>query len=385
MPSSFPRAADTFAARVNDTFIDAGHVNDLQDAVAATQGAVSAVSALQPGLRPWHAAVANRQQAPATMVVIGDSNGEGQGAGTEARRWVSLLRDRYRARYPTPGVAGGLGYVPAYYESAITQLVAVAGATATKDTRYGFGARTYQLTNTAVLTWPSATITSAVLHYTRDAFGTTAFLRVDGNQVASVSTNGTPTGNSTLATGALTRASHVVSVTCQAGGFAVEAAGVYLYDQDENAGIHVIDASHFGFTTTSFPATSLWPIATVQPQAVVFALGTNDAIVSSPATFQTNLTALVAAVAAQITGPWSAIFLAEPARNGALFGGAAWSSYVTAMRAVALATTNGVMIDMSSRMPDIAGDVLGLYADTVHLGGKGHSYQADAFVTLTGP
>lgn len=338
------------------------------------------------GLRPWFTAIANRRNAKASLMVIGDSNGEGQGANAESKRWVSLLRDGLRTRFPTPGVAGGLGYIPAYYESiGMTQSVTVTGSTATKDTRYGLGARCYQIVNTAGLMWPSTSMTSATLHYTKDVAGTDIYLKVDGVQVATVNINGTPTGNSTLATGAVTRGNHIVSVNVNNNGFDGEINGLYIYDQDENAGIHVVDASHYGYTSTSFVASNWWPVATIQPQAILFAMLTNDTLVKTPTQYHTDLVALVSAASAPVTGAYSPIFVAEPPRDATLYQNNAYSDYVAAMADVAGTTTNGVMIDLSQRMPAVHGDTLGFYSDTVHLSVMGHSYQADTLLPMLSP
>src|SRR5690606_27500199 len=43
---------------------------------------------------------------PAKVLVFGDSNSEGTGAGTFQKRWMQVLQDALRSRYPVPGVTG---------------------------------------------------------------------------------------------------------------------------------------------------------------------------------------------------------------------------------------------------------------------------------------
>jgi hypothetical protein len=68
-------------------------------------------------MRPWYAALANRDYAPANAVFFGDSITEG-GPGTSApyRRWLDLLNKRLHSQF-LPGANYGDVYKPAYYVS----------------------------------------------------------------------------------------------------------------------------------------------------------------------------------------------------------------------------------------------------------------------------
>ena len=64
-------------------------------------------------LRQWRSALADRNNHPADVVVVGDSITEGYFV-TDADRWITTLRDDLRAANPA-GVAGGEGFIPAWH------------------------------------------------------------------------------------------------------------------------------------------------------------------------------------------------------------------------------------------------------------------------------
>src|SRR5215218_5487719 len=69
-------------------------------------------------LRHWAHALADRDEAAATVLAIGDSVTEGSTVGID-QRWLSLVEHDLRARLPTARLAGGggRGLWPAFYSS----------------------------------------------------------------------------------------------------------------------------------------------------------------------------------------------------------------------------------------------------------------------------
>ena len=69
-------------------------------------------------LEPWFAALANRDNAPAKWLAIGDSITEGMGASTNINRWTQRSLTGLRNRFATTGLTGGgFGFLPSHYDS----------------------------------------------------------------------------------------------------------------------------------------------------------------------------------------------------------------------------------------------------------------------------
>lgn len=336
--------------------------------------------------RPIRAALASSGTARAKIVVMGDSNDEGQGQASDSLRWVGQLQTALRRRY---GVTGGTGYKPVYYESAITQpavtALGAAPGTLTKDIRYGLGGRTYQVAKTATVTY-TQTCTGFTVHYAKDSFAVNLVVKVDTVAQTPINCNGTAAGGFTQLYSGFTNASHVVELSCSdlSGGFIAVPSGVDFYVNDSATGIGVYDASHFGWASDNHTAEILKSVTAVAPQCVVIAVGTNDCLLYSAATYQTKLGQLLARVRAAVTGQCTVIFLMKPERADAGII-EPWANYILAARAVAATDTYATVIDLGEHMGKIASNPLTLFADQVHLNVAGGAYAgADVlFAALT--
>lgn len=333
--------------------------------------------------RPWRAALANCGAARAKLVVIGDSNDEGQGATTDTLRWVGKLQAALRTRY---AVTGGVGYRPVYYESGITQPATVAlGAapgTATKDVRYGLGGRSYQLAKTATVTY-TQTFTGFTVHYAKDSFGVNLVVKVDGAAQTPIASGGTAAGGFTQTYSGFTAASHTLELSCSdlSSGFIAVPSGVDFYNGDAATGIGVYDASHFGWTTTSHTAEHMKSVAAVAPQCVVIAVGTNDILLYNAATYQTNLAALLGRVRAAVTTPCTVVILMKPERADAGKQDT-WANYVTAARAVAATDSYATVVDLGEHMGAISGNPLSLFSDLIHFNVAGAAFAGDVMFSV---
>lgn len=179
-------------------------------------------------------------------------------------------------------------------------------------------------------------------------------------------------------------------------------AGVYIdgvieYNGDENAGIRLYEAGHYGWTSVDYETTLDTPgangnplatqIAAVQPQLVVIGLSTNDYLhFLSSAGLSTSLLALIATIRANCAVPPSIVLSPPYLTNYQTFGGHAqplepWANYLAVANAIADADTGVTVCNHSLRMPPVAGDVLALYNDNFHPKDKGHAMMAD---TLSG-
>jgi hypothetical protein len=376
------RAVDVSADNFTTTsrLIMTNALTELLDGVE--QATTSAAEALYgpAGLQPLRAALAGRLEGRTKIVVLGEDNEEGAGASPNTRRWVSRLQDALRSAYGLP--TGGTGFRPAYFEApgmvvpAVVDLTA-SGATATKDTRYGLGGRSYSLTKAGALVY-SQSCTSFVVQYAKDPAGTNLRVIVDGNLVGTVNTNGPASGGFSYTSPTLPAGNH--SIRLENGdptvGYPTIVSGVDFRNGDEAAGIVVMDASHYGWTLDQYGAEHDKSLTLVSPDALIIVPGERDALVQNASAFEASLTARVARAQAALSVAHSVIILARPAPSGALLD--TWSSYVAAMRRVAAATVNGVFVDLGPRMPAVAGDVLGLYSDASHFTNRGHANTSDA-------
>ena len=335
-------------------------------------------------MRDWYAALAARHTVRANVCVIGDSITEGQKVTVMLRRWVSRVADNLRRDLPTDGVTGGgIGFVgnSATGVGLFTWPVVNVG-TPTVTFNDGPKRSTGAITAGMSITF-TVTGTSVDIMYTQNSsFGTMA-ISVDGGGATTKATSGT------LLAGRLHRVSlgvsgvHTVAISHSSGGD-VRIEGLVVYNGDESAGIQVHDCGHGGYNTNDWLATPTvperWPasIAALSPGLIIHAVGADDASDGmSKATYKAKVITHMAKVNAALTSPASWVLLSYPTRDSVV-GSAVWQSFIDARYEIAATDSRVSVLDLTQRMPDIAGDTLGLYYDLVHPTDKGHSMIADA-------
>lgn len=310
------------------------------------------------------------------IVVIGDSNGEGQGAVVESKRWVAVLQDRLRAAADITGAPVGF-LPPAYGGSALSPAASVIdlsnpGATTTLDIRYGLGARGRQYAKGAFSTW-TAFFTSFKIHYAKDAFGVNALITVDGVAQTAFSCNGTASGGFTASYGPFSEGQHTIKVQCSdlTVGFIITLEGVSFSQGDETVGLTVYDGSKFGTVTDSFGAEHAKSVASLSPTALIFAQGINDTLIYTAAQSQARLSTLISTTSAGASAsPHSKIVLIHPGRSEATLE--PYANYVAGWVAAAGANDAHV-IDLASAMfPAGSPHSAAYFADTVHYSQAGH-------------
>lgn len=342
-------------------------------------------------LQGWRAGLANREFAPAVVVCgPGDSITEGQGATAMDRRYVSKLRQRLRARYPVTGITGGRGFIGSDKtgESSFTWPVTATG-TVTTDDNYGPKRRAAVMSATGQYRTFTLQGTSVDLVTGRSSGTGILYYKIDGGTATTFNTSTGYTQGATVVGGNLTRVTlgasgaHTLEVGWSSGG-SVYLEGVVEYDGDENAGIRVHDAGHYGYTTTQWVnrlGFFYWmlSIKNLNPDLLIIQVGTNDLSNSIPAaTTLANWQSMLSTLRGVGCDP-SVLMVAMPKRSDAGVTQAAYDAYVAAAYSLAASDAKVAIADLGSKMPAVG---LGtpsysLYADTVHPTDKGHSMMAD--------
>lgn len=350
--------------------------------VVPTSGAPAALATVA-------AALDNLPTGRVNIVVVGDSNAEGQGAVVAPKRWVQLLQDRLRTAY---GVTGSpTVYLPTHYGgSSLSPAPATldtsnAGATTTVDTRYGLGGRARQFAKGAFATWQGFG-TSVKIHYATDAFGVNANVTIDGIARTAFSCSGGASGGLVATYAGLGEAFHTVKVQCSdlSLGFIITLEGCEFFSGDETNGLSVYDASRFGAVTDTWASSPevAKAVASVSPTCVVYATGINDTLVYTPAQSATKLLAAKAQNDARIASAHSNVLLVHPGRGDAIL--APYEDYVSAWTTAA-ASAGMHLVNLANYMPSKAADTAGYFADQVHYSeALGHPTVAAAmFAELT--
>jgi len=322
---------------------------------SSVAGRLSGASHGNHALTQWFSALNGRSGRPATWVSWGDSLAEGQGSTTVAGRWVNRALRDLRAAYPVSGVAGGFGYVPAFYgtydESQWSTDPVISG-NASQDLNGsqlgdgpGLGLRTVTLSpggsEAFTMTGTSADILfdhgSGSFSYTVDSGGATT---------VSASGAGGAGAAGSRHVAFSSGGSHTVTVSGASGHVILE--GVMEYNGDESKGIRLYDGAQCSLTTSDFmrQAGNLSAItASVNPDLVTIELGGNDFEAGIPAaTVASNLKAMVRDIRSAATAhePSIVIVLVYPTP------GSTWPRYSSAIRGVTTSDASIGLLDLTS-------------------------------------
>lgn len=230
-------------------------------------------------LEAWTSALQNSNTRTATMVVIGDSLAEGQGASTRANRWVDLIQPQFRSDWPAPDV-GGVGYLASFFgiygpDSTWFYPCTYTGTTSQDPTGGGGSDLTPGRREVSMSAGAKATFSltgTAVDIYWVNGFGSFTYA-VDGGSTTSVSTASGTSGDiskTRVTLGASGSHSLVITATST-----IRFAGVMVYNGDENVGIRVIDASRTGYHAYDMTGMGeAW--AQIAPDLALIELGYND-------------------------------------------------------------------------------------------------------------
>jgi len=340
-------------------------------------------------LRPWYAALANRANQRVDVAVLADSIGEGGGATTLDKRWVSRLASNLRTRFPVPGVVGGRGFIGTFATNGVWATfpwpcTITAGVT-TGSVDYGLKRNTQGMeggTATFALNGTSA----GIMYPQAPGFGKLTY-RVDGgapvvlDQLSATERDGIHTLVNLGAAGA-----HTLVISGNANSYL---NGVIEYNGDETAGVMAHDCGHGGYRSdewagAGFDPVKRWPAnyTTLNPAVLIIALGVNDvAQFKTAAAFKAAMTILLSTLRGATQAP--IVLLPYAAVQGAMV---AWPAFVTAMYELAVTDGKAVVADLSLRLPNYDDTSnLGAFFDGNHPNNKGHAMIADFLANFLSP
>lgn len=334
--------------------------------------ALSTAVANYAPLRSWYSALAGRRFDHATVMVVGDSISEADGASTVSAGFVARLGENLRARYG--GTGNGFGYLAARY-AAVPAMCPLTSTGAALDRSYGPGGRAVQLTAGQRL---SGTVTGTSVRVLYARSSGTFTVTVDGGSSVTVdSSSGVTDGNVSAAVSLGAAGAHSVSVTGATGTVIID--GLLVFNGDESAGVRVLECAHGGNTAQNYVDDANYPswVTAFAPSLVVFHLGTNEAYQNvTPATLQANLTTLFGRTRAAVS-PAPALCVVIPPASGEN-GTTPWSQYADAIRAAATADGHVAVFDLEARMGDDTPASGLMTSDNVHPNDRGHAFIADA-------
>jgi lysophospholipase L1-like esterase len=373
---------------------------------AATLTAENLNAARTAALRPARAGLANRDFSPSSMVFWGASMTEGGpgiaasiGPANRYRRWLDKLQLNLRSRLPlSQPVAGGLGYIPAFFQTFFAggtsqySRVTPDGVTYSGNlVGYGSGLGNRSLGLVAVTDWVQFT-------FTGDAFDLFLSTHTTASTVAAISIDGGAATNYTLpaqtlksdryrVTG-LAVSSHTVRVTWVSTG-PVVVDGLMAYNGDRDKGIQIWDAAKGSSKASDYGTDSssriFQDLSFIQPQLMGVEFGYNEYFGNvASATFQVQLSGFVGYIQAKVTTPPTMLFIIWPEPQHPSTPLEPYVNYVAAIKAVAAATTKGIVVDFSERLPSpVTDNTLGFfYTDKVHPSDKGSGYIADVLAEV---
>ncbi|WP_056119941.1 GDSL-type esterase/lipase family protein [Curtobacterium sp. Leaf183] len=340
-------------------------------------GCASTGSGTDEPLAAWNTAVADRSDAPARWVALGDSITEGQGASTRSTRWMDLTLDQLRKEHPTSGARGGAGYLPAQfavYEPDSTWAdwaTARSGSSQFDKTVPDLGYRSVAMQAGASRTYPF-TGTGLDIWWTRYEGSGDFTYSIDGGAPRTVSTTGKASTGTVTKVDDLRRGKHTVTVTAVAP-FSLQ--GFTIYDGDRDKGIQRYDSAQSGATISTFTrdqAGFLTAMRRAAPDLVTITLGGNDAQHVTPAELGTQYRAFLEALAALPSKP-SLLVIGEftPASSMTSNMSSPWSSYLAATKQAAT-KAGAVYVSMDDTLPKATYSGKGIYStDGIHPNDKG--------------
>lgn len=340
----------------------------------------------------FRAALANRGAQPFNILAVGDSQIEGVGVAAIEARWINLVLSALRQRFQPSGIAGGIGYVPAYFNhGAPFPSAGTVTGSPTQETR-GMGSRSLLLSGTQ--TWTRTVQGTAIdIFYTVGASAGNMSVSIDGGAATTINTNNTNTISGQKTRVSLgSRGSHTVTISV--GSASVYFEGIMVYDQDETLGIRLWEAGRSGATVNTVNmgsgpsmSTSQWRLhcRAARPSLLIVNFGANDLNANyTKAFFKQKLKDIIAtaenACADEGIQKPTIVITMLPRRvaTGQTYP---WSDYREAMYEVAAESVNAIVFDLAARtQTSMTPDPLSLFDGNAHAVAKGHVLEADLFV-----
>lgn len=342
------------------------------------------------GITPLQLAIAERNTAHADILLIGDSNTEGQGATAFGNRAVAQANRAIRAAYPTTanGASGGLGFIPfgSTGETSFTWPITLASGSLGDILDLGPVRRsTGFTTSTAVWTFtaPAGTTGVRVCYYDGSAPGGFTY-QVNAGTVNTVDNTGVLLDAHTSVIPMTAGDVLTISATGSANCFIT---GIIHYAGDENSGITIHGCGHYGWTSgtqvngwnqaETFALNWAQAFINSFPNTVALAimLGINDADAGdgnrTGPQFQSDMQGLLDTIrgADPALSTMPILLIPEFSPGITVADPQGWPAYVAALRGLQAADTNTrVTADLSYRLPPVGADWQGgvLYSDNYH-------------------
>lgn len=343
---------------------------------------------------PWYRALGNRYFAPADIFVLGDSISEGGSVTDLEYRWLHRLRDLLRNKYPTPGVVGGQGFISSHFIAATFPHGWNYGGNLGPADTFGFGLRGVRLSSPDGYIARQVTATDVRIYFAKSSGAGTFSYVIDGGAPTTVNTAGTANAAGYVDIHLSDAgAAHNIELIWSSGGDII-IGGFMLMNGDKNAGIRVIDASHWGIKAADYGSETgaaglvqQW-VSAVKPGLTIVALGGNDYFGNiAPADFRADIEYIVSQIKAATTDKPTAILLLGEYK---LYATQTydWPAYRDELASIAAADPDNVaFVDLYPRWP--AGDGVDhldvLDADNTHPNNAGHAMFADYIVDFVSP
>lgn len=352
-------------------------------------------------LAPWYAALANRDNAPAKVMILGDSTIH-YGAASWAQTTAERLRTLLQAKYPTTGVpVPGDGYVPAYKLLAPTLPGVQSGGTG-YSMGQGLGMEHYNIHNPGTAQYRELTFTGdrARVWYGKSNYLThQAIVSIDGvDQAPNLNSNNGVAyppqvdGDGYFADYTFAAGSHTIRVR-GVSGLAFILDGIEVFNGDHAKGLHVYNAARSGGKASQYAGATgdrHWEhAAVIKPQLWVIALGINDEQDADPTGYLTAIDAILSTKipAAMGTDPYS-VLLVNQYRPSRATDDALWSAMYAGLRD--RVEGNHAWLDLGGMWPLLEADgstSYGLMSEAtnpLHPSTLGHELQAQVLADAIG-
>lgn len=345
-------------------------------------------------LQPWYDALADAGQAPATVVVLGDSVSEGYGLGEDlSLRWVARLQDALRAQDAEEGCPTGPGgfhgastLVPAWYAAPTLPDPVTTGRVREVGT-VGPGGRAMVLGPGATISW-EVVASEVVIGYRTSPVGGDLEITADGEQTLAgrrIATKDRLDERREWSSPSQDLAERTWTVRNLSADATVTVTDLTPYRGDRGRCVHVVDASHSGISARSVGERTEYvrDSLSMNPDLLVVPLGFNDARAGQTPDELRDSVRTVVSTSRRMGYEGPVLLVSWHAPPPAFFD-RSWAGYREALQD--LDEEDGVAyVDVGAAMPPVVGAPRGVYLDALHPGRAGQVIIADALARVLTP